>query len=95
MEDKKESWFDRHFVSNWRSSWQLTSVQFAAFASATSGVIAASPDLLLSLVHFLPEGGWLRPAIIAMVVIVMFVVPWVLRVWKQEDKNDGNPPAAE
>lgn len=94
MEDKDKNWFDRHFIDNWRDSWQFGSVQLAALASATGGVIAASPDLLLSLVHFLPEGGWLRPAIISLVVIVMFVVPWVLRVWRQEEV-DGNPPPAE
>lgn len=92
MDDKNKSWLDRHLVDNWRSSWQFTSVQLAALVSATGGVIAASPDLLLSLVHFLPETGWLRPALIAAVVTVMFVVPWVLRVWRQEDKADGNPP---
>lgn len=91
MADKQGNWFDRHFVDNWRTSWQFTSVQLGAVVAATGGVIASSPDLLLALVHFLPETGWLRPALIALVVIVMFVVPWLVRVWKQEETDDQAP----
>ncbi|UPT53064.1 hypothetical protein [Synechococcus phage Yong-M3-232] len=77
-------WLDTHFVPEWRDSWRWASVQTAAVASAVGGTIAASPDLLLSLTAFLPDGP-LRWGIVATVVLVMFVVPTVARLWRQGD----------
>lgn len=82
------NWFDRHFVANWRTSWRWFSVQTAAVSAAVGGAIAASPELLLQLVMFLPEEGWLRWALVASVVIVMFIVPTIARLWDQEEHDD-------
>lgn len=82
-------WLDNHLVKGWRGSWQWFSIQTAAVAAAVGGVVTASPELLLQLVMFLPEGGWLRTVLIAAVVLTMFVVPAIARLWDQEDRDDA------
>ena len=81
-------WLDGHLIPQWREGWRFFSVQLAAIAAAVMGSIAAAPDMLLSLVAFLPHGGWLQIALIAAVVIVVFVVPTVGRLWDQSSSND-------
>ena len=82
------NWLDRHLVPDWRESWRFASVQNAAVASAVGGVVTASPDILLALVSFLPDGHWARIAIIAAVVITLFIVPTIARLWNQEAGDD-------
>jgi hypothetical protein len=83
-------WLDRHLITGWRESWRFSSVQMAAVASAITGTIAASPDLLLSMISFLPSNHWLRLVIIAAVVLVVFILPTVARLWDQ-GAADGKP----
>lgn len=82
-------WLDAHLVPEWRQSWRMFSVQTAAVASAIGGTITASPDLLLALVQFLPDNHWLRFALIAAVVVTIFIVPTLARLWNQEASDDA------
>lgn len=79
---------DKYLVADWRQSWRWTSVQIAAVASAVGGVVTSSPDVLLALIQFLPAGGWVRTAMIALVVVTIFVVPTVARLWDQGEDHD-------
>ena len=67
-------------ASEW---WRLGSVQLAAGAAAIGGAVTANPDVLLALVAFLPATGPWRAAIVALVVVTLFVVPTLTRLWKQ------------
>lgn len=81
---------DKHLVPDWRQSWRWASLQGAATRStiAVLGVLQASPDLLLQLIPFLPSGT-VRVALVALVILVVFVWPVVERLWNQGEDNDA------
>ncbi len=85
-------WLDKHLISEWRQAWRFSSVQMAAMASAITGTIAASPDLLLSMIAFLPSEHSLRHVIIGAVVLVVFILPTLARLWDQ-GKSDADTAA--
>lgn len=68
--------------------WRLGSVQLAAGVAAVSGAVSANPEVLLSLVALMPGSGWPRMALVALVVITVFIVPTLTRLWKQEADDD-------
>ena len=87
MIGKLKAWAERRFVADWRESWKWASVQFAAAFSALIGALVANPDALLRVIPYLPSGPW-RAAIATLFVLASFVLPTLLRLWKQE-KTDA------
>ena len=87
MFERLSEWAERRLVPNWRESWKWASVQFAAAISALVGVLIGNADGLLRLIPYVPS-GWPRIATIAGFVLFAFIIPWFLRVWKQEARDD-------
>lgn len=85
-------WLKRRLVPEAGEWYRMASVQLAAGAAAVGGAVTANPDVLLALVAFLPASGPWRIAIVALVVITLFVVPTLTRLWDQlpaEGQSDG------
>lgn len=73
-------------IENCGHWWKLWSVRLAAVAAALAATIVASPQLLLGLIAFVPEGWrWLAAILTG---IITFVVPTLARVIKQEKLHD-------
>lgn len=66
----------------WHKMW---SVRLAAFAAALGAAIVAAPQMMLGLLAYVPE-DW-RPAAAAVTAVVSFVIPTLLRLWKQPGKD--------
>lgn len=84
-------WIDDHFVPNWRESWRWMSVQSTLFYGATASTVIANADVLIALTGLLPESNWARVAIALTVLVFTVVIPWVMRVWDQQEKTDERP----
>lgn len=76
-------WLRTRLVPEAGEWWRMGSVQLAAGVAAIGGAVTANPDVLLSLVAFLPAAGPWRPLLVALVVITLFVVPTLTRLWQQ------------
>lgn len=68
-------------ASEW---WRLSSVQLAAGVAAIGGAVTANPDVLIALAMLLPVGGLAQILIVALVVVTLFVIPTLTRLWSQE-----------
>lgn len=78
------------WIDHARQGWRLWSVRVAAIAGILATIIASNQSLALGLVYFLPEGNW-RIVAGAAIGLVVFVIPTIARLWKQEklEKPDG------
>lgn len=85
--DRLAEWAERRLVPEWRESWKWASVQFAAAFSTLIGALIANPDALLSFLPILPSGPW-RVLLIVLFMLASFVLPTLLRLWKQERCDD-------
>ena len=67
--------------------WKMWSIWLAGLASLVTGVIVASPDVLLRTLNDLPPEmrTWLSPGIS----IGVFILVTLVRLWKQGGKHDG------
>lgn len=82
-------WLDKHLVPEWRKAWKWSSVQFAAVISAAVTAFAANPQLVLSIVNYMPADPTQRAAAAIAVGAIAFFGPTVLRLWNQEKADDG------
>ena len=89
MFDRFTTWLDDRLIAQWRQSWKFTSTHLAAVFAAISAVLMANPSTYLALVGLLPSDGIVRVAVITGLVIFLFVVPVLVRLWNQEKPNDG------
>lgn len=80
-------WLDKHFVPEWRKAWRWSSVQFAALISTAITAFAANPQLLLSIINYLPTDPAGRGLLAVAVGAVAFFGPTVLRLWDQEKRD--------
>lgn len=80
---------DKHLVPEWRRAWKWSSVQLAAIISAAVTAFAANPQLLLSIINFMPTDPTQRAFAAVAVGAVAFFGPTLLRLWNQEGKADG------
>ena len=76
-------WLDNHLVPEWRKAWKWSSVQLAAVTSAAVTAFAANPQLLLSIINYMPTDTTQRALAAAAVGAVAFFGPTLLRLWKQ------------
>lgn len=77
-------------IAECRHWWTLWSVRLAALAGVLAASIMASPQLLLGLIAFVPE-GWRTPAAI-LTGVVTFIIPTLVRVAQQpklQEKRDA------
>jgi hypothetical protein len=88
-------WLDKHLIPEWRKAWKFSSVQFAALIGAVVTAFASNPQLLLSIVNFMPADPTQRAFAAIAVGGIAFFGPTVLRLWQQGSKADGpTDPAA-
>lgn len=81
-------WLDKHFVPEWRKAWKWSSVQLAALISAAVTAFAAQPQLLLSIVNYMPADPAQRAIAAIAIGFIAFFGPTVLRLWKQGKSDD-------
>jgi len=83
-------WLDKHLVPEWRKAWKWSSVQLAAIVSTAVTAFAANPQLLLSIINYMPTDTGQRALAAARVGVVAFFGPTLLRLWNQQkDAPDG------
>lgn len=82
-------WISNRLVPEAGEWWRLGSVQLAAGVAAVGGAVVANPDVLLALVAFLPATGPWRAGVVALVVVTLFVVPTLTRLWRQFNPDDA------
>jgi hypothetical protein len=49
-----QDWLDKHLVPEWRKAWKWSSVQLAAVISTAITAFAANPNLMLSIINYMP-----------------------------------------
>lgn len=81
-------WLDKHLVPEWRKAWKWSSVQLAALIGTAVTAFAANPQLLLSIVNFMPADPTQRAFAAIAVGGVAFFGPTLLRLWQQGGKTD-------
>jgi hypothetical protein len=91
MSDTEANWFDRHFVDNWRESWRWLSTQSMLFYGATATTVTLNADILIALTGLLPESGLGRVVVAFTVLVFTVVVPWLMRIWNQQEPVDERP----
>lgn len=87
-------WLDRVLVPEWRKAWKWSSVQLAAVFSAAIAAFASQPQLLLSIVNYMPADPAQRAAAAIAIGGIAFFGPTVLRLWAQGGKADEPTDAA-
>ncbi|MBB3955926.1 hypothetical protein [Novosphingobium sediminicola] len=75
-------------VDDARQAWRWWSVRMAALAGVLAGALVAQPQILTSLVAYVPE-RW-RPLTSALAGLAVFAAPTALRLLQQGSKPDGN-----
>lgn len=80
---------DNHLVPEWRKAWRWSSVQFAAAVSAAVTAFAANPQLLFTVLNYLPADPTQRGLAAVGIGLIAFFGPTVLRLWQQGSKIDG------
>lgn len=73
--------------------YRLASVWLAGVVAIIAGILTANPNLLLGLIGYLPEGN-ARYIASAVVTLLVFVVPVIVRLWPQpklEEKLRDRP----
>jgi hypothetical protein len=82
-------WLDKHLVPEWRKAWKWSSVQLAALVSTAIGALAAQPQLMLSIVNYMPADPAQRALAAIAVGGIAFFGPTLLRLWQQGGKSDA------
>ena len=72
------------FIADVRAWWKLRSIQLAGLVATLTGVMTANPELLVGLLGIIPVDPWLRLVFSAAVGGVVFLVPFIARVWPQD-----------
>ncbi len=85
-------WMDNHLIPEWRKAWKFSSVQLAAVVSMAVTAFASNPQLLLSIVNYMPADPTQRAVAAIGVGVVAFFGPTALRLWQQGQPDDQNPP---
>lgn len=80
-------WLDKHFVPEWRKAWHWSSVQFAAVVGAIVTAFAAQPQLLLSIINYMPADPAQRAVAAVAIGAVAFFGPTLLRLWNQQKER--------
>ncbi len=82
-------WLDKHLVPEWRKAWKWSSVQLAALVSTAVAAFASQPQLLLSIINYMPADPTQRALAAIAIGGIAFFGPTVLRLWKQGASNDA------
>ena len=77
------SWMDKHLVPDWRDALGMASVRLAGVIAAVVTTLASQPDLLLSIIAFMPTDPLTRAFMAIGVGLIAFFGPTGLRLWKQ------------
>jgi hypothetical protein len=85
-------WADKHLVPEWRAFWKRWSVQFAALVASSISTILAQPNLLFTVLNYLPADPVQRGVAAAVIGLFMWFAPLILVLLKQKnlEKTDGN-----
>lgn len=81
-------WVEQRLVDGWRDWWKRWSVRLAAAAGTLSALLVANQALVLSLLSYLPKDGFARVLIAVSIGIVVFLVPTVAVLLKQQKLSD-------
>lgn len=90
MTEQRENWFDRHFVTGWRKSWQWFSIQSDILMGAVASMVVGYPDLLPMLTALMGGTARLQALVVAIVIVVV-----VLRLWDQGSQRELPSPPPE
>jgi hypothetical protein len=85
-------WLDKHLVDDWRKAWKWSSVQLAAVFGTAITAFAANPNLMLSIINYMPADPTQRALAAVAVGAIAFFGPTVLRLWQQgakPERTDG------
>jgi hypothetical protein len=82
-------WLDNHLVPEWRKAWKWSSVQLAAVISTAVTAFAANPNLMLSIINYMPTDPTQRALAAAAVGAIAFFGPTILRLWNQSKDAAG------
>ena len=86
-------WLDKHLVPEWRKAWKWSSVQLAALISAAVTMFTSQPQLLLSIIDYMPADPVQRALSALAIGGIAFFGPTVLRLWNQEKTIEPSAPA--
>lgn len=84
-------WLDKHLVPEWRAFWKRWSVQFAALAATSISTILAQPNLMFTVLNYLPADPTQRGLAAAGIGLFIWFAPSILVLLKQSnmEKKDG------
>lgn len=87
-------WLDKHLVPEWRAFWKRWSVQFGALVASSIGAILSQPNLMFTVLNYLPADPMQRGLAAAAIALFIWFAPTVLVLLKQsnlapKDKTDG------
>lgn len=85
-------WLTQRLVDDWRkSALKRYSVRLALAAGTLSALITGNQNIALTLLSVLPANSFLRLVCAVSIGLVVFVVPTIAVLWKQ---NDGGSNGA-
>lgn len=87
-------YLDKHLVPEWRAFWKRWSVQFGALAASSIGAILAQPNLMFTVLNYLPADPAQRGLAAAGIALFIWFAPTILVLIKQAnletpEKTDG------
>jgi hypothetical protein len=88
-------WLDKHLVPGWREAWKRWSVRFGAMAGASIATMLAQPDILFTILNFLPVEPLHRAIAAAGIGISVWFAPSLLVLVKQKNLEGKPDDAAE
>lgn len=80
------------FLAQTREWLRLYSVRLAAAFAALVGLLTSQPEVLFSLIAFIPTDPTVRAIFAALVALATFLAPTLARMWPQknlEEKSDA------
>lgn len=85
---------DKHLVPEWRAFWKRWSVQFGALVASSIGAIIAQPNLMFTVLNYLPADPVQRGIAAAGIAVFIWTAPTILVLLRQanlapKDKADG------
>lgn len=86
-------WLDKHLVPEWRAFWKRWSVQFGALAASAIGAILAQPNLLFTVLNYLPADPVQRGIAATGIALFIWFAPTILVLLRQG--NLGEKPGGE
>lgn len=76
-------WLDKHLVPEWRKAWKRWSVQFAALPATAVGAIVAQPNVLFTVLNYLPADPVQRALAAIGIALFVWFAPTILVLLRQ------------